>query len=136
MPLGTCDPASRGETYNQQTLEVELPDGSGHVLIDVRFGDNGTSTFPDCDGPIRSLWTRNTGDATAWALLPNKKKAPAWVAVNPGDDITVTAKGTLNNLGLVNFSDAAGVGWLFTDPATAGLLAARPVRAKVRSSNY
>jgi hypothetical protein len=117
MPLGTCDPASRGDAFNQSTQEVPLPDGSGSVLIDCRFGWDGTSVRPNCDGPVSSVRTRNTGTSTAWALLPNKKRAPLWVQVDPGTDVTITQKGTLSNLGLSNYVDVQGVGFVFADPA-------------------
>lgn len=117
MPSGTCDPASRGEAYNQMAEEVPLPDGSGSILVDCRFGWDGISSMPNCDGPVSFLRTRNTGSAPAWALLPEKKKAPPWVRIDPGTDVTITAKGQLSNLGLSNVSDVNGVGISFTDPA-------------------
>jgi hypothetical protein len=117
MPLGTCDPASRGDAYNQLTEEVPLDDGSGSVLIDCHYGWDGTSVRPTCDGPVSFLRTRNTGTSAAWALLPNKKKAPLWVQIDPGTDVTITQKGTLNNLGLVNVTDVQGVGFVFANPA-------------------
>jgi hypothetical protein len=86
MPIGTCDPASRGrgETYNEFAMEVPLPDGSGYVLIDCRYTWDGTSTrATGCDGPVIFLRTRNTGTSTAWAMLPDKKKAPLWVQLDP-----------------------------------------------------
>lgn len=116
MPSGTCDPASRGETSNQITIEQPLPDGSGSVLVDVRFGWDGVSAMPNCDGPIKSIHTQNTGAMTAWAILPDKKKPPLWVQLDPGTDVTVTAKGTLNNLGLNNYSDIPALGFQFTQP--------------------
>lgn len=117
MPDGTCDPASRGESSNDSAMEVPLPDGTGSVLIDCRFGWDGVSVRPTCDGPIISIRTRNTGTSPAWALLPNKKKAPAWVQIDPGADVTTTAKGALTNLGLLNYSDVQAVGFAFTQPA-------------------
>lgn len=116
MPTGTCDPASRGEAYNTVTLEFPLPNLSGAVLIDCRWGWDGTSTRPNCDGPVQSIRTRNTGTETAWAMLPNKKKPPQWVAVDPGTDVTITQQGQLNNLGVTKYSDVIGVGFAFTDP--------------------
>ena len=120
MPIGTCDPASRGEAHNQIAMEVQLPDGSGAVLIDGLWDWDGVSTRETgCNGPIVSLHTRNTGTSPAWALLPSKKKGDPWVRIDPGIDVTVTAKGTLNNLGLSNYVDLYGVGFQFTDPSLA-----------------
>jgi hypothetical protein len=116
MPSGTCDPASRGDAYNQVAEEVPAPDGSGSVLIDCRFGWDGTSVMPNCDGPTQSIRTRNNSGQTAWASLPNKKKAPPYVQIDPGTDVTVTAQGQLNNLGLTKYSDVAAVQIVFTKP--------------------
>lgn len=117
MPLGTCDPASRGDAYNQLAEEVPLPNESGSVLIDIHYGWDGTSTRPNCDGPVSFIRTRNTGTQTAWANLPNKKKGSPWVQLDPGTDVTITQQGQLNNLGLTNYSDVAAVGFQFTNPA-------------------
>jgi len=117
MPIGTCDPASRGDAYNSVTLETPLPNFSGSVLIDCRYGWDGVSVRPDCNGPVSYLRTRNTGNVPAWALLPNKKKAPLWVKVDPGTDVVITAAGTLKNLGLEAYADVAGLGFQFTQPA-------------------
>lgn len=118
MPIGTCDPATRGEAHNQIAMEVPLPDASGSVLIDGLWDWDGVSTRETgCDGPVISLHTRNTGTSPAWALLPNKKKGNPWVRIDPGTDATVTQKGTLSNLGLSNYTDVLGVGFWFTDPA-------------------
>lgn len=114
---GTCDPATRGDTYNQITIEEPLPNGSGSVLVDVHFGWDGTSVRPNCDGPVSYLRTRNTGSVSAWAWLPGKKKGATWVQIDPGADVTVTAQGQLNNLGLTSFTDVQEVGFVFTRPA-------------------
>lgn len=119
MPIGTCDPASRGAPYNEFAIEIPLPNASGYVLIDCRYDWDGVSTrATGCDGPVIYLRTRNTGTQTAWALLPDKKKAPLWVQIDPGTDVTITQKGQLSNLGLSNASDAHTVTFTFTDPAT------------------
>jgi hypothetical protein len=70
MPIGTCDPASRGDAYNSVTLEERAPNGSGSVLTDVRYGWDGVSVMPNCDGPVSYLRTRNTSTMTAWATQP------------------------------------------------------------------
>jgi len=116
MPSGTCDPASRGEASNQLTVEVPNPNGSGAVLIDIRYGWDGVSVRPNCEGPVLSLRTRNLSNSTAWANLPNKKRGNTWVQIDPGTDVTVNAQGQLNNLGLSNLSDVLGVWPVFTNP--------------------
>lgn len=120
MPIGTCDPASRGngETYNEFAIELPLPDRSGYVLIDCRYTWDGTSTrATGCDGPVIFLRTRNTGTSTAWAMLPDKKKAPLWVQVDPGTDVTITQKGQLANLGVSSATDVQSVTFSFINPA-------------------
>jgi hypothetical protein len=117
VPIGTCDPASRGDAYNQVAEEVPLPNGSGSVLIDGRWDWDGVSVRPNCDGPVNFLRTRNTGTMPAWANLPNKKRGNPWVQIDPGTDVTIVAKGTLANLGLSNYTDLLAVGFQFTDPA-------------------
>jgi hypothetical protein len=98
-------------------LEIPLPNASGYVLCEVAFTADGVSLYPNCDGPVDSLRTRNTGTQTAWALLPDKKKPPLWVQIDPGTDITVSAAGQLNNLGLTKASDIRSVRLSFTNPA-------------------
>ena len=112
----SCDP-STGQTYRFFSLEQRLPDDSGSVLTEVHFTWDGVSIWPQCDGPVIFLRTRNTGTSPAWAMLPDKKKPPLWVKLDPGTDVTVTQKGTLNNLGLSNALDVVAVTFQFTDPA-------------------
>lgn len=106
-----CPPSGR------VSYEVPLNDESGYVLVDATYTHDGVSVRPNCDGPITTLRTRNTGMSPAWALLPNKRKGDPWYRIDPGDDLSVSAKGTLNNLGLSNVQDVIGVGFQFTDPA-------------------
>ena len=117
MPTGTCDPASRGEPYNTVTLEMPAPNGTGSVLIDIRYGWDGVSVRPNCNGPVSRLRTRNTSTQPAWALLPLKKRGDTWVQIAPGTDVTVTAAGQLSNLGLSTYADVQGVDMVFTQPA-------------------
>lgn len=120
MPIGTCDPASRGEPYNAFALEIPAPNRSGYVLTEVHYDWDGVSTRETgCDGPVIFLRTRNTSLMSAWALLPDKKRGNPWVKIDPGTDVTVTAAGQLNNLGLSLASDVESVRLSFVDPATA-----------------
>ena len=116
MPIGTCDPATRGDTFNATQLEKPLPNLSGSVLVDIRWGWDGVSVRPNCDGPVQSLRVRNNGTQTAWASLPNKKKAPLWVQIDPGTDVTTSSPGQLSNLGLSNYADVVGVTLAFVQP--------------------
>lgn len=118
MPrTGNCNPASRGAAFNAFALEIPLPDRSGSVLADCHYTWDGVSVWPSCDGPVIFLRTRNTGTSPAWALLPDKKKPPLWVQIDPGTDVTVTSAGQLANLGLSNASDVQTVRLSFVNPA-------------------
>lgn len=116
MPIGTCDPATRGDAFNT----MELAGGvNASVVVTVRFGWDGVSVRPDCDGPVRDLRVRNTGTDTHWALLPAKRNGDKWVAIPAGTDTTVSSPGQLSNLGLSNYSDVAGVQITDVQPPTA-----------------
>jgi len=118
MPLASCDPAGRGETFLTFTMKINLPNNSGSIEIQVEHDWDGTSTpQTGCDGPVRSVRTINTGNQTAWALMPDKKKPPPYVQLDPGTDVTVTQQGQLNNLGLTKASDVRSVRFTFTNPA-------------------
>ena len=116
MPVGTCDPASRGEAFNVMALEKPAPNGSGAVLTEVRYGWDGVSVKPGCDGPVSRIRTRNTSSLVAWASLPLKKRGETWIQIDPGTDVTVTNANQIRNLGLENYSDVAGVAVTFTQP--------------------
>jgi len=115
--IGTCDPATRGDSFNSVTIEEHAPNLSGSILVDVKYGWDGVSVKPSCDGPVSSIRLRNTSTQTAWANLPNKKKGNLWQVINPGTDVTTSNQGQLNNLGLSNYSDVAAVTVVFTQPA-------------------
>jgi len=117
MPLFSCDHNARGEAFNEFAIEVRSPGGSGSVLVDVRYTWDGTSAWPNCNGPITFIRTRNTSQENAWALLPDKRKGSPWVLIAPGTDSTITAKGTLSNLGLTEAVDAQRASITFTAPA-------------------
>src|SRR5580765_5514442 len=98
MPIGTCDPATRGEAFNEDTVEQPNPNGSGSVLANIRWDWDGVSQKPTCNGPVISIRTRNTSNSPGWVNLPKKKKGNPWVQVDPGTDVTISAQGQLNNL--------------------------------------
>jgi hypothetical protein len=61
MPIGTCDPATRGDPYNVLQLAV----GNGDVFVTIRYGWDGTSTRDiGCDGPL----VNGTGGGNVWAI--------------------------------------------------------------------
>lgn len=106
MPIGTCDPASRGDAFNI----TETAEGGGDILITIRWGWDGVSTRETgCDGPIQDIRVRNVSTITYYAQLPNKRRGDKWVAIPPATDSTISGPGQLRNLGLENYSDILGV---------------------------
>jgi hypothetical protein len=71
MPAGTCDPASRGDAFNMQQMAV----ANGMVDITVRYGWDGVSVRPDCDGPL----VDGTGPVgNRWALKVTNNDTVSW----------------------------------------------------------
>lgn len=86
MPIGTCDPATRGEASNEETLQ------RGTVLITVRFGWDGVSVRPDCVGPILSVRVFNaTGNPSWWYKTVGKRGQPRSYEIPPGTNVTFNA---------------------------------------------
>lgn len=108
MPVGTCDPATRGQAFNV----MELAAGGGQVIITVRYSWDGVSTRSTppvgCDGPVKDVRIRNLSLISYWALLPSKKVGNPWFEMLPGSDQTFQG-GQLGVVGLQTYSDCAGV---------------------------
>jgi hypothetical protein len=86
MPTGTCDPATRGEASNEETLQ------RGTVLITVRFGWDGVSVRPNCVGPIESVRVVNApGNPSWWYKTEGKRGQPHSYEIPPGTDVTFNA---------------------------------------------
>lgn len=115
-PSLTCAQLAAAQGYLAIQLEKPAPNGSGSVLIDIRWQPAAGATRPVCDGPVSSIRVRNNSDMTAWANLPNKKRGSKWVQGDPGTDVTISSPGQLNNLGLSNRSDVDGVIIVWTQP--------------------
>lgn len=112
----TCAQLDTANGYLAAQLERPAPDSTGSVLVDCRWHPAaGATRATGCDGPIFYLRVRNNSDRIGRALLPNKKQGNPWLDGAPGTDVvldTTVRSGdqtTLNNLGLVNYSDVAGV---------------------------
>lgn len=110
MPIGTCDPASRGDAFNI----VEIVEGQVSILC--RYGWDGVSVMPTCDGPVEDIRVRNTGTVTMYATLPNKRRGGKFIEIPPGTDSTLSGA-QLTSLGLTSYSDVAGVGLHYTSTA-------------------
>lgn len=104
MPEGTCDPATRGMAYN------EIEQAEGPVVIYARFGWDGTSIRPDCDGPVSLLRGTNTSTTDTWyAHFKGRKGTWITVSLAPGEVREVTSSGQLRQLGLSDRSDLDGL---------------------------
>src|SRR6478752_9209701 len=112
MPIGTCDPATRGDPYNSQTLSM----GNGQVTIDIRYGWDGVSTKDTgngCDGPL----VNGTGAGNVWAVRVTNNDTISWyvhtigrrgqphnIQFAPGS-VTTYTKNTVSNNGYDSISD-------------------------------
>lgn len=81
---GNCDPAPA--LYNVQ----KLAKGDGTVIVEVHYGWDGVSVYPDCAGPVLEIHYTNTGTDTWRAILPRKTRGLTFVDIPPGTDTTVT----------------------------------------------
>jgi len=115
MPVGTCDPASRGDAFNSLTLSM----GNGNVTVEVRYGWDGVSTRDTgsgCDGPL----VNGTGvQSNRWAIRVTNNDTISWyvrtigrrgqphnIEFTPGSVTTYTAT-QASNAGYDSFSDFA-----------------------------
>ena len=121
MPIGTCDPASRGDAYNVTQLAV----GNGDVMVTVRYGWDGVSTRETgCDGPLvngtgpaSNRWAvsyLNAGQTTYYMHTIGRNGQARTLTLNPGASGTFTAQQAAAN-GYVNISDIDNLS-LTTEP--------------------
>jgi len=110
MPEGTCDPATRGAAYNEMVQE------EGPITIYARYGWDGVSIKPDCDGPVLLVRGTNVSTTETW-YVHFKGRRGTWVNVPlaPGEVREVTSSGQLRQLGLPNASDLEGI-YINKDP--------------------
>jgi hypothetical protein len=105
MPIGTCDPATRGEAHN--SFEVDFLEGRAK-LIGVYDWD-GVSVKPSCDGPLVSLRGVNlTTDLTLYGWFLGRNGTARSITMPPGFDQTIINP-QLRNLGFRNYSDCDGI---------------------------
>lgn len=110
MPIGTCDPATRGDPYNVLQLAV----GNGDVFVTIRFGWDGTSTRETgCDGPLvngtgaGNVWAIsyiNAGQTTYYMHTIGRNGQEHTLTLNPGASGTITAAQAASQ-GFKNVSD-------------------------------
>lgn len=95
---GSCDPAP--DPYNVQTLTK----GNGTVTIDIRYGWDGVSVWPECAGPILRIRVTNTGNQTWYAHLQGRRGQPVTIAIEPGAARNYSGS-QLAQVGLVTVAD-------------------------------
>jgi len=116
--IGTCDPATRGGTFDAVTVTATAPNKSGVVTVDIRWTWDGTSVRPSCAGPVTRLLQTNTSNQNAWINLPNKATGNKWMLISPGANSTTTNTTQLATmLGTRNYSTVRGLSIVFTQPA-------------------
>lgn len=102
MPGGTCDPASRGATFNAGEL-VEGP-----VQITYRYGWDGTSLRSDatgCVGPLTRVTAVNTSaTVTMYAHFKGRRGTPRTIVMAPGFNQVYTQP-QLGNQGFTDNTD-------------------------------
>lgn len=94
---GQCDPGP-GQ-FNLQTL------GDSEIVVTVRYGWDGVSLFPDCDGPIQDVRLQNVGTRTRTLSIPAGRKLKSR-DILPGTDVTFTGA-QLAQIGLETAADLA-----------------------------
>lgn len=113
MPEGTCDPASRGQAYNETSMAQGY---NGEVQITFRFGWDGVSVRPDCVGPVTYiLGTNNSTTTTYYAHMKGRRNNPITISLAPGETKEETNRQRIRNLGLETNQDVEGLS-ITTDP--------------------
>lgn len=86
MPIGTCDPATRGDAYNSFELVIN------GVAIWGRYGWDGVSTRETgCDGPLIRIWARNDAPTVKYAWFEGRRGQPKSIQIPVGYDGSLSA---------------------------------------------
>lgn len=103
MPIGTCDPATRGETWNAWTYSID----NNACWAHVRWTWDGTSVMPNCNGPVLDIRVVNTSGLTYYCNLPNKTRGRTNMEIPPGTDETLSGNWLRQN-GLETYQETLG----------------------------
>ena len=104
MPAGTCDPASRGDEWNEGAYSVPLADG-GVVSVTYQYGWDGVSVRPNCNGPLNSLSVQNTSTTlSGYAHFKGRRGHPRVIEIPPGFSRTFNQR-QLSQRGIEDYSD-------------------------------
>lgn len=100
---GQCDPAPAA--FNSQTMAL----ANGEITVDIRYGWDGVSVFPDCQGPIIRIRVQNLSQVTTWyAHVEGKRGQPQTIAIPPGDTSIYSGQ-ALANHGITTLDDIANL---------------------------
>jgi hypothetical protein len=115
MPAGTCDPASRGDTWNSGQLDIDGGDTRGGVSVDYRYGWDGVSTrATGCVGPLNRIRVRSGASVVYYAHFQGRRGTWRRVQIDPGDNRTVGAA-ALTAAGFQDNTDLEGL-YITQDP--------------------
>lgn len=113
MPaLQTCDQTARGLAYNTTSLSSTLPDGTV-VTFTIRWTWDGSSVWPDCDGPLANgsgsgnrwaVQATNTGTVPIYLHTVRRNGSPAVYTLPAGQTATATAAQAAAN-GFASYAD-------------------------------
>lgn len=110
MPTGTCDPASRGQTWN----EAEQTFGTAGSIT-YRYGWDGVSTKETgCVGPLNRVQVVNGNPETWYAHFQGKRGTWRRIVLDAGVSRSYTS-GQLQSQGFIDNTDLEGL-YLTTDP--------------------
>ena len=105
MPeIRSCDPAAYGVLFNVVQYAVD----NGNVEVTITWDWDGTSTWPDCDGPVQSIRVRNSSSITYYCNLPAKRRGLRNFEIPPGTDNTYSGN-QLRLAGVDRYADTLGV---------------------------
>lgn len=119
MPVGTCDPATRGDPYNVTQLAV----ADGTVMVTIRYGWDGTSTRTGQQYTVQAVDTLDSiatqfgvtvADLTDWNDLPDTTVTAGQVLAvsRPGcDGPLVNGTGQASNRWAVSYTNAGQTTW-------------------------
>lgn len=110
-PKGTCDPGPG--LSNEQRIQP----GDG-IFIDVFYGWDHVSIWPNCDGPIESVHLVNQSGQSWWVHVPQGRKSKA-IQVTTGTDLMITGP-QLATIGLETLADLSGLIWRPTSDPNVG----------------
>lgn len=115
MPTGTCDPASRGDAYNEGQLAAGE---AGEVVVTYRYGWDGVSTRETgCVGDVIYVsGTNNSATTTYYAHFQGRRGRWLRVELAPGETMTEDRRQRLRQLGFETNQDVEGL-YITRDPS-------------------